>query len=80
MFSNGRNTLQLRLTEIAKVRRVLMQRNGLNFPLLFNCKGGNFEILLKAYSDHIMHVRVTFLLIFEFWLLPQLPCLSFSHM
>ena len=46
MFSNGRNTLELRLTEIAEVRFVLMQRNNFNFPIFFNCKGGNFEILL----------------------------------
>ena len=34
MFSNGGNTLQLRLTEIAKVRRVLMQRNNPSLPMI----------------------------------------------
>ena len=45
MFFNGRNTLQLRLTKTAKVRRVSMQRNDLNVPMLFNCKGGG--VILK---------------------------------
>ena len=81
MFSNGINTLQLRLTEIAKVRRVLMQRNELNFPMLLIARVVFLNIVsLKAYSNHTMHVRMTILFIFEFWLLPKLLCVSFSHM
>ena len=52
-------------------------RHALYFSMFFNCIGGTLEAM---YSVHTMHVRVTYLFIFDYWLLPQLPCVSFRHM